>query len=74
MPISVSGQSVSGVRNKKFTYSDVPICVNDSFVIQYDQILTLKKYMTEAFKAVLGKNLNYERDFTIVTIGSSLNK
>ena len=49
---------------KKFTYSDVPIlCVNDSFVIQYDQILTLKKYMTEAFKAVLGKNLNYERDF-----------
>ena len=49
---------------KKFTYSDVPILsVHDSFIVQYDQILTLKKYMGEASKAVLGKQLNYERDF-----------
>ena len=49
---------------KKFTYSDVPILsFHDSFVIQYDQVLNLKKYMSEASKAVLGKQLNYERDF-----------
>ena len=49
---------------KKFTYADKPILsVHDSFIVQYDQILTLKKYMSEACKAVLGKSLNYERDF-----------
>ena len=49
---------------KKFTYSDLPILtVHDSFIIQYDQVLNLKKYMSEASKAVLGKQLNYERDF-----------
>ncbi len=49
---------------KKFTYSDVPILsIHDSFIIQYDQILNLKKYMSEASKAVIGKQLNYERDF-----------
>ncbi len=49
---------------KKFTYTDQPILsVNQSFIVQYDQILKLKEYMTEASKAVLGKPLNYERDF-----------
>ena len=49
---------------KKFTYNDVPILsCHDSFIIQYDQVLNLKKYMSEASKAVLGKQLNYERDF-----------
>ena len=49
---------------KKFTYSDVPIIsTHGSFIVQYDQILTLKKYMSEASKAVLGKRLNFERDF-----------
>ena len=49
---------------KKFTYSDLPILsVHDSFIVQYDQVLNLKKYMSEASKAVLGKKLNYERDF-----------
>jgi hypothetical protein len=49
---------------KKFAYTDVPILsLNDSFIVQYDQILNLKKYMSEACKAVLGKNLNFERDF-----------
>ena len=49
---------------KKFTYSDVPILsFHDSFIIQYDQVLNLKKYMSEASKAVLGKQLNYKRDF-----------
>ena len=49
---------------KKFTYSDLPILtVHDSFIIQYDQVLNLKKYMTEASIAVLGRQLNYERDF-----------
>ena len=49
---------------KKFTYTDLPILsVNESFIVQYDQILKLKEYMTEASKAVLGKPLNYERDF-----------
>ena len=49
---------------KKFTYSDLPILtVHDLFIIQYDQVLNLKKYMTEASKAALGKPLNYERDF-----------
>ena len=50
---------------KKFTYSE--ICQYSlymtSFIIQYDQVLNLKKYMSEASKAVLGKQLNYERDF-----------
>ena len=32
---------------KKFTYSDVPILsFHDSFIIQYDQVLNLKKYMS----------------------------
>ena len=35
---------------------------NQSFIVQYDQILKLKEYMTEASKAVLGKPFNYERD------------
>ena len=49
---------------KKFTYSDLPILsLHDSFIVQYDQILNLKKYMSEASKAVLGKKLNYEKDF-----------
>ena len=49
---------------KKFTYSDVPILsIHDSFIIQYDQILNLKKYMSEASKAVLGRQLDYEKDF-----------
>ena len=49
---------------KKFTYRNLPILtVHDSFIVQYDQVLTLKKYMSEASKAVLGKQLNYERDF-----------
>ena len=49
---------------KKFTYIDLPILtVHDSFIIQYDQVLNLKKYMSEASNAVLGKPLNYERDF-----------
>ena len=49
---------------KKFTYIDVPILsFHDSFIIQYDQVLNLKKYMSEASKAVLGKQLNYKRDF-----------
>jgi len=49
---------------KKFTYSDVPIIsVHGSFIVQYDQVLTLKKYMSEASKSVLGKSLNFERDF-----------
>ena len=48
---------------KKFTYTDLPILsVNQSFIVQYDQILKLKEYMTEASKAVLGKPFNYERD------------
>ena len=49
---------------KKFTYSDLPILsLHDSFIVQYDQVLNLKKYMSEASKAVLGKQLNYKRDF-----------
>ena len=49
---------------KKFAYADVPILsLHDSFIVQYDQILNLKKYMSEACKAVLGKNLNFEKDF-----------
>ena len=49
---------------KKFTYSVLPILsLHDSFIVQYDQILNLKKYMSEASKAVLGKKLNYEKDF-----------
>ena len=49
---------------KKFAYADVPILsLHDSFIVQYDQILNLKKYMSEACKAVLGKNLNFKRDF-----------
>ena len=49
---------------KKFAYADMPILsLHDSFIVQYDQILNLKKYMSEACKAVLGKNLNFKRDF-----------
>ena len=39
------------------------LSIHDSFIIQYDQILNLKKYMSEASKAVLGRQLDYEKDF-----------
>ena len=49
---------------RKFTYSDLPILsVHDAFIVPYDQVLNLKKYMSEASKSVLGKQLGYERDF-----------
>ena len=49
---------------KKFTYSDLPILsLHDSFIVQYDQVLNLKKYMSEASKAILGKEFNYKKDF-----------
>ena len=49
---------------KKFTYSDLPILsLHDSFIVQYDQVLNLKKYMSEASKAILGKQFNYKKDF-----------
>ncbi len=48
---------------KKFTYTEVPILnVHDSFIVQYDQLLKLKEYMTEASQLVLGKPIKFEQD------------
>jgi len=48
----------------KFTQSGVPILsVHDSFLIQHNKVLDLKRYMVEASEAVLGTALDFDQDY-----------
>lgn len=48
----------------KFTQSGVPVLsVHDSFLIQHNKVLDLKRYMIEASEAVLGKALDFDQDY-----------
>ena len=58
---------------RKFTYTEVPILsIHDSIIVQYDQLLKLKEYMTEASVSVLGKPITFEQDTVDDTEGIHL--
>ena len=48
----------------KFTQTGVPILsVHDSFLIQHDKVLDLKRYMKEASETVLGTALDFDQNY-----------